>query len=393
MAVQAVFWFHPLVWWIGARLVDERERACDEDVIRLGNAPEVYAESIVNTCRFSVESPLACVAGVTGSDLKRRIEAIMTEGVGESLNTSRRVMLVTLAAGAVLAPVAIGVLSGQRVYAQAPAVAQGAANPTFEVASIKPNKSGDGRVMFGMQPGGRFTATNVPLRGIVVMAYQLQNFQLLGGPDWIDSERFDINAKAEGDIPLGTPGSVGTMQLMLQALLAERFGLVVHREKRDLPIYALVLARNDGKLGPQLRPSTVDCQALGRSGRGGPPAPNAPPPPPGERPPCGMRMGPGNLMGGGFPVSQLAVALSPRVQRIVVDRTGLTGNFDLDLTWTPDQMPQGQRPPGAPEPPPIDPNGPSLFTALQEQLGLKLESTRGDVDVLVIDHVEAPKPD
>ncbi|OFV93633.1 MAG: hypothetical protein A3G76_06170 [Acidobacteria bacterium RIFCSPLOWO2_12_FULL_65_11] len=260
---------------------------------------------------------------------------------------------------------------------------------SFEAASVKPNKSGSGQVSIGIQPGGRFNAVNVPLRFLIRNAYQLQDFQLVGGPGWITSERFDIIAKAEGDPPPVPPGTTGPFQIMMRNLMADRFRLKVHKETREMPVYALVLARADRQLGPQLRPSTVDCAARGR-GRGAPP----PPPQPGERPACGMRIGPGTMTGGGFPISQLATALSQFAQRVVLDRTGLTGNFDLDLTWTPDQIPQGPpggAPAGAPPPPALD--GPSLFTALQEQLGLKLESIRGPVEVVVIDSVEQPTAD
>jgi uncharacterized protein (TIGR03435 family) len=283
----------------------------------------------------------------------------------------------------------LGLLCAARLMAQAPATD---AKPAFEVATVKPNKSGDMRVSLGIQAGGRFTAANVPLRMLIRNAYQLQDFQLVGGPDWIASERFDIIAKAVGDVPPRPPwGPPGPLQLMLQTLLGERFKLSVHRETRELPVYELVLARPDGKLGPQLQPSTVDCAAVAAArGRGGAPSPA--PPSPGERP-CGIRMMGGRLAAGGFPLSQLAITLSQFVQRVVLDRTRLTGNFDFDLTFTPDQLPQGPPPPGAPPLPPIDPNGPSIFTALQEQLGLKLESSRGPVEVLVIDHVEQPTPD
>jgi uncharacterized protein (TIGR03435 family) len=260
----------------------------------------------------------------------------------------------------------------------------------FEVASVKSNTSGDGRVMIGVQPGGRYTATNVPLRFLIRNAYAIQDFQLVGAPDWIDSERFDIIAKAERDIGPPIPGGPPSpLQLMLRSLLEDRFRLALHRDTRELPIYALVLARPDGKLGPQLQPSKTDCSALaGARGRNG-----LPPDPPSTsgRPPCGMRMMPGQLAAGGFPISQLAQQLSQSAQRVVIDRTGLTGNYDFDLKWTPDQLPQGA-PPGAPAPA-IDPNGPSLFTAVQEQLGLKLESTKGPVEVLVVDRVERPTPD
>jgi uncharacterized protein (TIGR03435 family) len=265
-----------------------------------------------------------------------------------------------------------------------------AVGPSFEVASVKTNTSGDQRVMIQTPPGGRFTATNVPLRNLIVLAYRLQNFQLIGGPDWIRSERFDIVAKAEGNLPPFTPsGPPEPLLGMVRTLLAERFKLVVHHETRELPIYALVVARTDGKLGPQLHPAVVDCEAAALRARGGPP----PGPPPGERPTCGMRIGPGQMMAGGTPLSQFVNPLSQFVQRTVIDRTGLTGAFDFDLSWTPDQLPQGPPPPGAPPLPPIDPNGPSIFTALQEQLGLKLDAQRGPVDVIVIDRAERPTED
>ena len=304
-----------------------------------------------------------------------------------------------LAAGAAalsIGALAISVPNAVRLYAQSQA--PDAAAPAFEVASVKPNKSGPGPTMLGIQPGGRFTATNIPLRLLIRNAYQVQDSQLVGGPAWITSDRFDIMAKAEGDVPPpdpgGPPGPPGVMTLMLRTLLADRFKLVVHHETRELPIYALVIARSDGKLGPQLRPAAVDCTSVmaAARARGGPPPA---PPQPGERPSCGMRFGLGQMAAGGFPLSQFANSLSQFVQRMVIDRTGLTGSFDLDLTWTPDQLPQ--RAPGTPADQPlrvngvdIDPNGPSIFTAVQEQLGLKLDSQRGPVDVLVIDSVEHP---
>jgi uncharacterized protein (TIGR03435 family) len=151
-------------------------------------------------------------------------------------------------AAAVIVPAAFGVLEGPRLRAQAPQAS--AAGPVFEVASIKPNNSGDGRVMMGIQPGGRFTATNVPLRLLIRNAYQLQDFQIVGAPGWIASERYDIVAKAEDGTPIETPTLDRTapsrVQLMLRALLAERFQLAVHNETRELPIFALVLARSDG---------------------------------------------------------------------------------------------------------------------------------------------------
>jgi uncharacterized protein (TIGR03435 family) len=284
---------------------------------------------------------------------------------------------------------------GPRVFAQTGE--QTADNATFEVASVKANKSGDNRIGIGFAPGGRFRATNVPVRELISAAYgtpqPIAAFQITGGPRWIESERFDIAAKAAGDPQPGPNGPPPGMFVMLRNLLADRFQLSVHRETRDAPIYALALARADRTLGPQLHSSSTDCAALmgAARGRGTPPASPAP----GERMPCGMRMFPGSLSGGSASMAQLTNVLARFVNRTVVDRTGLTGNYDLDLQWTPDQMPQGRGdpPPGAPPLPAIDPNGPSIFTAVQEQLGLKLDAARGPVDVLVIDRVEHPTED
>jgi bla regulator protein blaR1 len=274
--------------------------------------------------------------------------------------------------------------------AQAPA-----SSPQFEVASIKPNKSGPGPMRIGFQPGGRFTAMNVPVRDLISLAYgqpqPLPNFQIIGGPGWVTSDRFDVTAKGEGDVQPG-PGGAPMISLMLRGLLAERFKLVAHEEIRDQPVYVLRLDRSDGKLGPAFKPSTVDCAAMRGANRGGPPPG---PPPPGQAPVCGMMMGPGRLMSGGTPMEVLTNTLSRLVSRVVVDRTGLTGNYEATLEFTPDQsqLPPGglaNLPPGVPAPP-VD--GPSLFTALKEQLGLKLDSDHAPVRVLVIESIEQPTPD
>lgn len=273
------------------------------------------------------------------------------------------------------------------VAAQTPAV-----SPQFEVASVKPNKSGPGPMRIGFQPGGRFVANNVPVRDLISVAYgqpqPLPNFQILGGPGWVATDRFDVTAKAEGD-PQPTPtGPPTQMFLMIRSLLAERFKLVAHEETRDQPIYALRLDRSDGKLGPHLKLSTVDCAALRGANRGGPPGP----PPQGQAPPCGMMMGPGRLMSGGTPIAILVNTLSRLVNRPVLDQTELTGNYEATLEFTPDQSqaPPGGFPPGIPAPR-VD--GPSLFTALKEQLGLKLDSDHASVRVLIIDSIEQPTPD
>jgi uncharacterized protein (TIGR03435 family) len=268
--------------------------------------------------------------------------------------------------------------------------------PTFDVASVRPNTSGDNKQMSQILPGGRFNGINIPPRLLIINSFGLQEQQLVGAPPWISSERFDIVAKAEGELgpPISTDGP-SRLQLMIRTLLEDRFKLKVHRESKEVPIYSLVLARPDGRLGKGLTVSTVDCEALAAARRNSPPSDV---PKRGERPECGAWIGFGELTAGGRPLVELVSLLSSTVGRSVVDRTGLTGRYDVTLRWTPERLPQ--REPGTPAGQPfrmngveIDPNGPSIFTALQEQLGLKLESDRGTVEALVIDHIERPRPD
>jgi uncharacterized protein (TIGR03435 family) len=261
---------------------------------------------------------------------------------------------------------------------------------SFEVASVRPNNSGDGNIRFGLQPGGRFIATNAPVRQLIVFAYQLQNFQLLEAPPWTQNERYDIQATAGRELPPTAPGQLGPIQMMVRSLLEERFKLRVRQETREMPIYALVVDRQDGRLGSSLRQSTTDCAAIAAAARGRGGAPPALPDP--NQPiQCGMFGGPGRLRVGSQTMAAIARSLSGNVQRVVVDKTGLAGNWDFELTYTPDQLPQGPAPPGAPPLPASD--GPSIFTALQEQLGLRLQAERGPVEVVVVESVERATPD
>ena len=194
MLVEAVFWFHPLVWWIGARLVDERERACDEDVVGRGTEPDVYAESILKTCQFYIESPLVCVAGVTGSDLKKRVEHIMKNDAHVALSALKRVSLGAALVAAIAIPVAIGIVTSPRLAAQI--VAPAADSPTFDVASIKPNAS---PAAIGWDAARR---DDSPRQGMTVaspdpQAYEIHDSQIIGGPDWLSSQGYDINATTD----------------------------------------------------------------------------------------------------------------------------------------------------------------------------------------------------
>jgi uncharacterized protein (TIGR03435 family) len=255
---------------------------------------------------------------------------------------------------------------------------------TFEVASVKSNTSGESNGNMRMQPGGRVTATNMPVRPIITFAYQLAQYQLVGGPAWLTTDRYDLVAKLEADVNPATfvPGndSPGPMQLALRNLLEDRFKLKVHRETREMDIFALVMARPDGSPGPGLKPTTQDCAAVAAAARQGTPPPTGP-----NAPFCGIQGAPGRLKFGGLPAASLATAFAGPAGRMVVDRTGLAGSWDFELTFAVENR--------GPDSPPADPNAPSFFTAVQEQLGLKLESTKGPVEVLVIDSVERPTED
>jgi uncharacterized protein (TIGR03435 family) len=231
--------------------------------------------------------------------------------------------------------------------------------------------------------------TDLPLRTIIRFAYGIQDAQLVGGPAWIDTDFFDVEAKAPADrVENNARVPMDTLRAMTQSMLADRFKLVARHDTRQLPIYALIAARNDGRLGPQLQPAAVDCERLERNNQ-------QPPPPKDGQPSCGGLLGAGRLALNGWSMSRLAINLATWVDRIVVDRTGLTGGFNLKLEWSLDQRPQFDAlgAPGRPVDLPTERTGPSIFSAIEEQLGLKLQPETGPVDVLVIDHVEHPTPD
>jgi len=262
-----------------------------------------------------------------------------------------------------IAPAIVAVLSAPVIQAQQ-SVARPA--PMSYVASVRANNAVDARTLIEYLPGGRLSATAVTVGALLRIAYRTQDYRIVGQPDWLSTSRYDISAKVDDTPP-------PTQPVLLRALLADRFQLAVHNETREQPTFALVPARSDQKLGPQLIKSDFDCDAYFAAPHG--------PPEPGRTPACATRIGPGVLSGKSIPLSQLATSLGPFVSRFTVDKTGVTGRFDVELTWTPD---------------PVSPNtatdspGPSIFTALQEQLGLKLVSERGPVEVLVVDRVQRP---
>jgi uncharacterized protein (TIGR03435 family) len=258
--------------------------------------------------------------------------------------------------------------------------------PAFEVASVRPNTSGYMGMRLEPQAGGRLTGTNVSARTLIQFAYDLPDFLVFGGPNWLNSDRFDLAARAENDAPLNQ------VRLMLRRLMAERFALTAHTETRDLPIYALVTARNDGRFGPQLRRSSADCTStptslieIGPSPPGGPPACGFF----GFSPDTRFSEGRGGLAFRGLTMPAFAKVFVPMLRRSVRDSTGLDGHFDGEFDFI-SELPLPPPPPGLPNP--FTAPFASVFTVLPQQLGLRLESTKGRVDVLVIDSVERPAP-
>ncbi len=254
--------------------------------------------------------------------------------------------------------------------------------PISYVASVKVNASGSTSSFTRRLPGGTFLASNMTIHDMIAFAHGLQRFQVEGAPDWTREVRFDITIKAETNVG---PVAIGPTQIGLQlarAVLAERFAFRANRETRERPVFALVRARPDGALGPRLKRSDTDCAALARAaGESGAPWP---PRSAAGRILCGLQMRGDTLTAGGYPMPEFQRYLTGQTQRAVIDRTGLAGGWDFELTFAPPDL----APDAAAER-----NIPSLFTALQEQLGLKLDATRGPAEVLVVDRVERPTPD
>lgn len=382
--VCALYWFHPLVWLAWRRLRLEAERACDDAVLRNGE-PAAYAEQLVTLARRQViRAPVPPLSMAGPTDLSTRVRALLDETQVRGPVSAAATAAVV--AAAVLCTVVVAPLSAAPIRpVQAPSDA-----PAFDVVSIRENRSGDQGQRINRLPGGRVVTSNFPLRNLILFAYGLQPQQLIGGPDWMDSARWDITAQAPGEFPITEPGTVGAPQLMMQRMLADRFRLAVHTETRELPIYALTLARADRRLGSQIQPAAIDCltvlsAALAKAkqeGGGLPPSPQRPNGAPG----CGTRFDGRTLSAGGTSMAALARSLSGMVGRLVEDRTGLEGGFDFDLEFAVDPALAAA---GAPRPA-DDANLPSIFTALQEQLGLKLDAARAPVEVLVIDSVDRP---
>jgi uncharacterized protein (TIGR03435 family) len=474
MIVEALFWFHPAVWWIETRLLEEREQACDEAVLQSGSEADLYAESILNVCKFCIESPLACVAGVAGSDLKRRIVRIMAEKMARNLDLGRKLLLALAATVAISIPVFFGLVQIKLTDAQAStgnparelagtwqgtlhsgldlrgvlkvsktegggynavfyAIDQAAssipvtkivldgmtvrfsvadydgvfegrlnsdgtsitgnwsqysfthpltlkratpetaweipkpqppmavdADPSFATAAIQPSKPDAPSKALTTQMG-RMAASNLTLSDLISLAYEVNPKQIIEAPAWLDTEKLDINAQYR---EAGVPDD-HQLRGMVRKLLAGRFHLSLHRETRELAVYALSTAGN----GPRLT----------RNAAGPNQAPDL------------LLQAPGKLKVGNGSMRDLVRVMQFGVlDRPVLDRTGIEGRYDFTLNWTPDSsqfpglgMKISHPADGIHAPPP-------LSAAIQQQIGLKLEAIRAPVEVLVIDHVEKP---
>jgi len=399
MVVEAVFWFFPPVWWLGARLVDERERACDEQVVASGSDRQVYAESILKVCEFCLGSPLPCVAGVTGADLKKRMVHIMNDRILHKLDFARKLLLTTAAFLAIAIPITFGLFHATPSRAQSQDVNSSVPATVFSSVSVKPSQpaaNGLHKMMFNLKDGS-FLAEGATLQHLIQMAYRVQDAQISGPLDLLTKPRFDIDAKLD-------PAFVAAMsqrrsenmpfddQALLKSLLASQFKFAAHFETRNLPVYDLLVDESGSKL------QQVDGIRM-------------------------MHMERGRLTTSGTSIDLLAVQLSQRLGQVVVDKTGLKGSYAFDLHWTlspeeEERLARGGEPGGAavttvravnPSPDQAeklraekleaeqaelahqpDANALTLFEALQQQLGLKLEPQTEPVQVLVIDHVELP---
>lgn len=385
MCVEAVFWFHPLVWWMGARLMEERERACDEAVLRLGNEPARYADAILKACRFCVESPLACISGVSGSDLKQRMVRIMNAAT-VPLSRSRKLLLAAVAMAAIAGPIAVGVLHPPVVQADE---AQQFANLRFDSVSLTPIQSAD-QTFFILQHDGQFTDLNITMKELIAMAYGVKPDRILGGPDWINTQHFKFEARwtptpeTTSKIPvpdaprtetqvavdtaaIGAAGHVpefphipasGALQAMLRNFLVEHVALKVRDDSAVLPVYELVVANGGSKLTPTHEPQ----ESPGVTGVR-----------------MKTRVEARNINGNqSYSITNgdphiLCENLTNQLGHQVIDKTGLTGRYDFELAF------------------PAHADADQLATILRDQFGLDLQSTQQPTRVYAVDSVNLPQ--
>jgi uncharacterized protein (TIGR03435 family) len=361
---ESLLFYHPAVWWVSGHIRAEREHCCDDVAVSISGDAITYARALAQLESYRPAHLSAAVAANGGSLVNR---------IARLLGRPRPAVRTGLEPGLIA-------VAGLLVFAAYGLFGQSADPPRFAVASIKRNPSTEPLSMaapmgVGYRPGGRLVAGNAPLTMLIQRAYAVQGFQVVGGPSWIGTEGYDIEAKPEANT------DQKRMWLMLQTLLADRFKLSMHRETRELPVYDLQAVKSGPKLPPpQERACSEVLTTLPERGQ------------PRPAPPCGpgvVRSGTGlTMLGISVSMPAFAKQLSLIVGREVIDKTGFTGRFALHLEFAVDDALAGL--PGPVEPAADQDARPTIRTALQEQLGLKLEASKGPVDVLVIDHVERP---
>jgi bla regulator protein blaR1 len=392
MLVEALFWFHPFVWWVGGRLVEDRERACDEAVVDSGRERRVYAESILKVCEFCVESPLPCVPGVSGADLKRRIAMIMSHRAVRPIGVGRKLLLAAACCLAISAPMISGALRGPSLVPVRAHSQTTSKSVSFDEVTIKPDPEATAKLKSNSGPivsrvlwnDGELNAKGGTLLGLIMMTYEpIELSQITGGPDWTKNEVFDIQAKASPALLAAWPKMSKEEQhrvdhSMLENLLKDHFGLKFHRESKVEPTYALVV--DDAT---KLKVFDGDCPPLVA------PAPNVDPRT--ATPPCGSAfMLPGELRANKVAIPTLLRFFSMNSGRFVEDKTNLTKRYDVNLKFMPDPSLNPLPPPSVPSLAP-DPNAPSLFDALVQQAGLRLVPQTGPVQMFVVDEATMPR--
>ena len=374
MVVEALFWFHPIVWWLETRMLDERERACDEAAVQVVGRPDVYAESLLRACRFCLESPLVCISGIAGANLRNRILRILAGHVVQKLDLRRKALLCAVGLVSFGIPVVFGAVN----TAESKTADDAEKLPAFEVISIRPHPPG----YWPTFQYSRFTADgyickNCYVQALLIDAYDLRDPKLgpnliPGAPKWIRTDWYDVQAKmSEPEIEKMRTLSVKEQKVfgrqLLQSLLADRFKLAVRPETTEAPAYELRLAKN----GPRNMKKAADGENEAVDW---------------------IDSGYGQYHG---------VSLAPLVKLLemltdcpVADKTGLSGKYDFELQWA--RTPAKISPPGISAVPALPEDAatsrPSIFAALREQLGLELKPVKAPLQSIVIEHIEKPSP-
>jgi bla regulator protein BlaR1 len=370
MLVESLFWFHPAVWWLGNRLVEDRERACDEAVVESGREPHVYAESILKVCEFCVESPLPCVPGVSGADLKRRIASIMSHRPARALSLGRKLLLGVAVVLAIAAPILAGAFHVPANLRAAQPLGTAGSAAKYSSVSITPSAPGGSDRVVLMIGLDQFVSKNASLLQVIRQAYGVEDDRIVNAPSWLTTDKYDFVATASSPIAGQNLEASGQIQRdMIKGVLEDRLKLSAHLEARNVPVYALVIAKN----GPKLTASTAsDLNSPSSQPVDGPARRN------------GFQIHGNALIGQNVPIDALVFHLSRQLHRTVLNETGLSGNYEFTLN-APDGVAIGIDNSAPPESYETD-----LSSALTEQLGLALEPRQNKMEVLVIDHVEKP---